>query len=336
VQTTVGDIYGNKIYEWLVRKEPLSYVPLLITPLLWRRVAFLFWAAPPLAKKAPDSDHRSRMKCVPVKDFFIGPGQPLAVICGPCVIEGEEHTLNAASALKEIFSKRHVSFIFKASYDKANRSSVHSFRGPGIEKGLEILQRVQRELNLPIVTDVHSPVEAILAGSICEMIQIPAFLSRQTDLIAAAASTKAAINVKKGQFMAPWEMQNVVEKILSCNNDRIVLTDRGTSFGYNNLVSDMRSIPIMQKFGFPVCFDASHSVQLPGGLGTSSGGQREFIPTLARSAIAAGCNALFIEAHPDPASAKSDAATVLPFSELERLLMEIERLYDTLSSFASL
>jgi 2-dehydro-3-deoxyphosphooctonate aldolase (KDO 8-P synthase) len=276
------------------------------------------------------------MKHVPVKDFFIGPGKPLAVICGPCVMEGEEHTLQAASALKSIFSKFHFSFIFKASYDKANRSSVHSFRGPGIDKGLSILERVQKELDLPVITDVHSPDEAIQAGNVCEMIQIPAFLSRQTDLIAAAASTKASINVKKGQFMAPWEMKNVVEKILSCGNDRILLTDRGTSFGYNNLVSDMRSIPIMQAFGFPVCFDASHSVQLPGGLGTSSGGQREFIPTLARSAVAAGCNALFIEAHPDPTSAKSDAATVLPFSELERLLMEIERLYDALSSLALL
>ncbi|MCC6127848.1 MAG: 3-deoxy-8-phosphooctulonate synthase [Chlamydiae bacterium] len=276
------------------------------------------------------------MKHVPVKDFFIGPSNPLAIICGPCVIEGEEHTLEAARALKSIFSKFHFSFIFKASYDKANRSSVNSFRGVGIDKGLAILQHVQKELDLPVVTDVHSPAEAIQAADVCEMIQIPAFLSRQTDLIAAAASTKAAINVKKGQFMAPWEMKNVVEKILSCGNDRILLTDRGTSFGYNNLVSDMRAIPIMQALGFPVCFDASHSVQLPGGLGTSSGGQREFIPTLARSAVAAGCNALFIEAHPDPASAKSDAATVLPFSELERLLLEIERLYDALSSLALL
>lgn len=251
-------------------------------------------------------------------------------------MEGEEHTLQAASILKSIFSKFNFSFIFKASYDKANRSSVHSFRGPGIDKGLSILERVQKELDLPVITDVHSPAEAIQAGSVCEMIQIPAFLSRQTDLIAAAASTKAVINVKKGQFMSPREMENVVEKLLSCGKDGIMLTDRGTSFGYNNLVSDMRAIPIMQTFGFPVCFDASHSVQLPGGLGTSSGGQREFIPTLARCAVAAGCNALFIEAHPDPASAKSDAATVLPFSELERLLKEIERLYDAISSLASL
>lgn len=273
------------------------------------------------------------MKCIAIKDFLIGPREPLAIICGPCVMESEEHTFDAAAELKELFSKHSFSFIFKASYDKANRSSIHSFRGPGIEKGLQILQRIQKELDLPVITDVHSPEEAILAGSICEMIQIPAFLSRQTDLIAAAASTKAAINVKKGQFMAPWEMKNVVEKILSCGNDRILLTDRGTSFGYNNLVSDMRAIPIMQKFGFPVCFDASHSTQLPGGLGSVSGGQREFIPTLTRAAVAAGCNALFIEAHPKPDQALSDAATVLSFVALAHLLNEVERLYDALSSF---
>jgi 2-dehydro-3-deoxyphosphooctonate aldolase (KDO 8-P synthase) len=275
------------------------------------------------------------IELVNVKNFWIGPKQPLTVICGPCVIESEEHTLRMAEDLKTLFSAHPFSFIFKACYDKANRSSIHSFRGPGIEKGLKILERVQKELDLPVITDVHSPEEALIAGSICDMIQIPAFLSRQTDLIAAAASTKSAINVKKGQFMAPWEMKNVVDKILSCDQRRILLTDRGTSFGYNNLVSDMRSIPIMQKFGFPVCFDASHSAQLPGGLGTSSGGQREFIPTLAKCAVAAGCNALFIEAHPDPAAAKSDAATVMPFDELSRLLREVEILYELQSSFAN-
>ncbi len=269
------------------------------------------------------------MELVKVKDFFIGPKQPLTVICGPCVMESEEHTFEAAKTLKELFSAFPFSFIFKASYDKANRSSVHSFRGPGLEKGLQILERIQKELDLPVLTDIHSPEEAVLAGNVCDAIQIPAFLSRQTDLIAAAASTKAVINVKKGQFMAPWEMKNVVDKILSCGHRGIVLTDRGTSFGYNNLVSDMRAIPIMQSLGFPVCFDASHSVQLPGGLGSSSGGQREFIPTLARCAIAAGCNALFIEAHPDPAAAKSDAATVMPFHGLKQLLREVDMLYQT-------
>ncbi|MBS0625088.1 MAG: 3-deoxy-8-phosphooctulonate synthase [Verrucomicrobia bacterium] len=272
------------------------------------------------------------MELVEVKDFLIGPGQPLAVICGPCVMESEEHTLRAAEELKKIFAPRKFSFIFKASYDKANRSSIRSFRGPGAAKGLKILKKIKQEFDLPVTTDVHSPEEATAAGSVCDILQIPAFLSRQTDLIAAAAQTGAAVNVKKGQFMAPWDMKNVVDKILSCQNRRIILTDRGTSFGYNNLVSDMRAIPIMQKFGFPVCFDASHSVQLPGGLGNASGGQREFIPTLARCAVAAGCNALFIEAHPDPASAKSDAASVMPYDELELLLAEIERLYDVMQS----
>lgn len=268
------------------------------------------------------------MQQVPIRDFLIGPGQPLTLICGPCVIESEEHTLLCAQALQTILSKTSIQFIFKASYDKANRSSIHSFRGPGMDEGLRILEKVREEFDLPVLTDIHSPEEATVAGAICDIIQIPAFLSRQTDLIAAAGATKAAINVKKGQFLSPWEMKNVVEKLLSTGNQKILLTDRGTSFGYNNLVSDFRSIPIMQGFGFPVCFDASHSVQLPGGLGTASGGQREFIPTLAKCAVAAGCNALFIEAHPDPAKAKSDAATVLPFEELKTLLPILEKLYD--------
>lgn len=271
------------------------------------------------------------MELVKIKNFAIGKNQPLAIICGPCVIESEEFALRTAEQLLEIFSSFSFSFIFKASYDKANRSSIHSFRGPGIDEGLRILQRIQKEFDLPVTTDVHSPEEAILAGSVCDIIQIPAFLCRQTDLIAAAASTPAVVNVKKGQFVSPWDMSNVVEKITSCNNRRIILTDRGTSFGYNNLVSDMRAIPIMQKFGFPVCFDATHSAQLPGGLGTISGGQREFIPTLAKSAVAAGCNALFMEAHPDPAKAKSDAATVLPYDMLKSLLRDVERIYEACS-----
>ena len=275
-----------------------------------------------------ETTHREAVELVPIQEWHIGPGQPLASICGPCVIEGEEETLRSAEALQRIFRRRNVNFIFKASYDKANRSSVTSFRGPGMERGLQILERVKRELGLPILTDVHTPEEALVAGQICDVIQIPAFLCRQTDLIIAAAQTPAAINVKKGQFLSPWEMKNVVEKLLSCGHRRFILTDRGTSFGYNNLVSDMRAIPIMRQFGFPVCFDASHSVQLPGGLGTSSGGQREFIPTLAKAAVAAGCDAIFIEAHENPAQAKSDAATVMPYDALEKLLRQLERLYD--------
>lgn len=267
------------------------------------------------------------MKNVAVKNFFIGKGEPLTIIAGPCVIESEAHTLQSAEALKKILSRFNCNFIFKSSYDKANRTSIHSFRGPGLEEGLRILQRVQKELDLPVVTDVHTVEEATAAGEVCEVLQIPAFLCRQTDLIVAAAQTGKVVQVKKGQFLAPWDMKNIVDKIVSAGNENIVLVDRGTTFGYNNLVSDMRGIPIMQKFGFPVCFDATHSVQLPGGAGTSSGGQREFIPVLAKAAIAAGANALFLEAHPTPAAAKSDASSMLGFSELEQLLTVVEKLY---------
>lgn len=272
------------------------------------------------------------MHKVPVKDFFIGEGQPLAIMTGPCVIESEEHTLRCAEALKKIFDKRNINLIFKTSYDKANRSSLKSFRGPGLEKGLRILQRVQKELDLPVVTDAHSVAEASAVGDVCEIIQIPAFLCRQTDLIIAAAETKAIVSVKKGQFMAPWDMGNVVDKIRGSGNPNIILVDRGVSFGYNNLVSDMRCIPIMQGFGVPVCFDATHSVQLPGGLGDSSGGQREFIPVLAKAALAAGANCLFIETHPDPAHAKSDAASVLDLKEFPKLLTKLEQIYEVINS----
>lgn len=274
------------------------------------------------------------MKDVLVKDFLIGKKQSLAVMSGPCVIESEDDALFAADALVRMFRDlKGVNFIYKSSYDKANRSAYSSFRGPGLEKGLKILQRVKKEFNIPVLTDIHSPEEAIAAGQVCDILQIPAFLCRQTDLIVAAAQTGAAINVKKGQFMAPWDMQNVVEKIIASGNEKIILTDRGTTFGYNNLVSDMRTIPIMQRFGFPVCFDASHSVQIPGGLGHASGGQREFIPTLARSAIAAGCNCLFIESHPDPSQAKSDKDSVYPFSELPKLISELLQLYRLIQGF---
>lgn len=271
------------------------------------------------------------MHSTKVKDFIIGENQPLTFICGPCVIESEEHTLFCASELQKMFAKTGFNFIFKASYDKANRSSVHSFRGPGLDQGLKILQRVQNEFGLPVITDVHSEEEAAIAGDICDMIQIPAFLCRQTDLIAAAGRTKAAVNVKKGQFLAPWDMKNVIEKLLSVGCENILLTERGISFGYNNLVSDMRSIPIMKQLGYPVCFDASHSTQLPGGLGTSSGGQREFIPVLSAASVAAGCNALFIECHPDPANAKSDASTVMPFDGLEKLLHRLEKIHHAMN-----
>lgn len=268
------------------------------------------------------------MREVVVRKYIIGEKRPLTIICGPCVIESEDFALRAAAELQEIFSHTPFQFIFKASYDKANRTSIHSFRGPGIDQGLKILSRIQREFDLPVLTDIHTTEEALIAGEVCDVIQIPAFLCRQTDLIIAAGQTPAAVNVKKGQFVSPWDMKNVVEKLLACGKQNIILTDRGTSFGYNNLVSDMRAIPIMQSFGFPVCFDATHSAQLPGGLGTASGGQREFIPTLAKASIAAGANALFIEAHPDPAHAKSDAGTVMPYDALKTLLSQVERLYE--------
>lgn len=270
------------------------------------------------------------MQRVKVGDFFIGEGEPLTVVSGPCVIENEEHTMKCAEFLSAFFQKRNVSFIFKSSYDKANRSSIHSFRGPGIEEGLKILEKVRKTFSIPVFTDVHSPEEAREAADVCDVIQIPAFLCRQTDLLTAAGKYGVVVNVKKGQFMAPWDMKNVVEKLVSTGNEQILLTDRGTSFGYNNLVSDMRAIPVMQQLGYPVLFDATHSVQLPGGLGTLSGGQREFIPTLSRAAIAAGCNGIYAESHPDPQLAKSDGASVLPFSALTELVDSWIGIYEAL------
>lgn len=275
------------------------------------------------------------MQQVPIGTFLVGENQPLTVFCGPCVMESEDFTLQTADELKELFSHFPFQFVFKASYDKANRSSIHSFRGPGLDNGLKILQRIQRELNLPVITDVHSVHDAARAGAVCDVIQIPAFLCRQTDLIIAAADTPAAINVKKGQFLSPWDMKNVVDKLVACGNRKIILTDRGSTFGYNNLISDMRAIPIMQSFGFPVCFDATHSAQLPGSQGTVTGGQREFIPTLTKAAVAAGVNALFIEAHPNPSAAKSDATTVMPYNDLKILLAQVERLYSCINEPSS-
>lgn len=271
------------------------------------------------------------MKRLKLKNFYIGKGEKLTLMMGPCVIESEEHTLKCAEFLKKMVENRSVNFIFKASYDKANRSSIHSFRGPGLEAGLKILEKVQKELDLPVISDVHSEEEAKRAGEVLDCLQIPAFLCRQTDLIFAAAKTGKLISVKKGQFMAPLDMKNVVEKIHSAGNERVILTERGTSFGYNNLVCDMRSIPMMQSFGVPVCFDATHAVQLPGGLGNMSGGDRKYIPTLALSAIAAGAECLFLEAHPDPENAKSDSKTVIDFKDLPALLDKIEKVYEVIS-----
>ncbi len=275
------------------------------------------------------------MKKIQIKNVTIGEGSALTVVSGPCVIENEEHALRTAEFLKTLFSKTPLQFIYKSSYDKANRSSVHSYRGPGLEQGLKILEKVKQEFDLPIFTDVHSPEEAYAAAEICDIIQIPAFLCRQTDLLLAAGRSGAVVNIKKGQFMAPWDMGNVIEKITSTGNEGILLTERGFSFGYNNLVTDFRSIPIMQRSGYPVLFDATHSVQLPGGLGNQSGGQREFVPLLARAAIAAGCNGIYAESHPCPEEAKSDAACVLDFKDLPRLVDEWTKLYETMASLQS-
>lgn len=265
---------------------------------------------------------------VSVKDFTIGEGQPLAVMSGPCVIEGEENTLRTAEELKRIFNSRNISFIFKSSYDKANRSSIESYRGPGIEEGLRILEKVKRELNVPVVTDVHSPEQATAAGEVVDVLQIPAFLCRQTDLLVAAGKTGAVVSIKKGQFLAPWDMVHAIEKVRSTGNEKVIAVDRGTTFGYNNLVSDFRAIPIMQDLGVPVCFDATHSVQLPGGLGSKSGGQREFIPVLAKAAVAVGADCLFMEAHPNPKEGKSDAASMIDLKELPRVLDDLLRIYE--------
>ena len=273
------------------------------------------------------------MRAVPVRNFHIGEGHALAFVAGPCVIESEDHCLYCAQTLKEIFSHHWMNFIFKASYDKANRSSIDTYRGPGLQEGLRILQKVKENFDLPIITDVHTPEEARAAAEVCDLIQIPAFLCRQTDLLVAAGKTGKPIEIKKGQFMAPWDMENAVKKILSTGNENIIIAERGTTFGYNNLVSDMRSIPIMKKFGFPILYDATHSVQLPGAAGTSSGGDREFVPILAKAALVSGANAIYMEAHPEPARAKSDAATQISFKELPKILFEIDQLFTVMSNW---
>lgn len=248
------------------------------------------------------------------------------LIAGPCVIESEKSALAHAKAIKGITDKFKVPFIFKASYDKANRSSITSYRGPGPDKGLPILKRVKDELGVPVLSDVHSVEEVKSAESILDVLQIPAFLSRQTDLLLAAAKTKKCVNIKKGQFLSPWGIKNAIEKIESTGNKNIIVTERGTSFGYNMLVSDFRSVVIMKKFGYPVCFDASHSVQLPGGLGKVSGGSPEFIEPLAACACVCGADAIFIEVHENPKKALSDGPNMLKLSELGKFLKKIKKL----------
>ena len=274
---------------------------------------------------------RSGASEVQVGNLWIGGGHPLVLIAGPCVIEEEGETRRMAENLKRIAEETRIPFIFKSSYDKANRSHVSSFRGPGLKRGLEILARIRTELEVPVLSDVHSPEEAREASSILDILQIPAFLCRQTDLLLAASGTGKPINVKKGQFLAPWDMKNVVEKIESTGSVAIVLTERGTSFGYNNLVVDFRSLPIMAEWGYPVVFDATHSVQLPGGLGSTSGGQRQYVSVLARAAVAVGCDGLFLEVHEDPDRAPCDGPNMIAMRDLPEILKPLQEIHDLLS-----
>jgi len=265
-------------------------------------------------------------KLVKAGKVEIGGGQPLAVIAGPCVIESKESALRHAAALKEIADRVGVAYIFKSSYDKANRSSVNSFRGLGLAKGLEILAEVKTKIGVPILTDVHEIGQIAAVKEVADILQIPAFLCRQTDFVIAVAQSGRVVNVKKGQFLAPWDMGNVVDKIRSAGNEQILLTERGASFGYNNLVSDMRSLVVMRELGYPVVFDATHSLQLPGGLGHASGGERKFIPALARAGVAAGIDALFMEVHEDPDHALSDGPNSLALENFESLLKVVKQI----------
>jgi 2-dehydro-3-deoxyphosphooctonate aldolase (KDO 8-P synthase) len=261
---------------------------------------------------------------VQIEDISIGYSHPLVLISGPCVIEGEDITFEIASFLKSLTQELNIPFVFKASYDKANRTSIRSYRGPGIEKGLETLYRIKTELGVKIISDVHQVSEIAQAARVLDIIQIPAFLCRQTDFILAVAKTGKPVNIKKGQFLAPWDMANVVEKLASVGNRRLLITERGAMFGYNNLVTDFRGIKIMQDTGYPVIFDATHSVQLPGGSGTSSGGQREFAPILARAAVAAGADGIFMEVHKNPDKALCDGPNSLKLDSLRELLLQLK------------
>ncbi len=263
---------------------------------------------------------------IPLHSLRLGGKNPLFLIAGPCVIESESHARKMAESVAKIAADAGVPYIFKASYDKANRSSSKSFRGPGAKEGLRILAKIKSDLRLPILTDIHEREQAAPAAEVVDILQIPAFLSRQTDLLEAAAKTNRIVNVKKAQFLSPWDMKNVVEKLAATGNDNIMLTERGASFGYQNLVVDVRSFPIMKKFGYPVIFDATHSVQLPGGQGNASGGQPEFIEPLARAAVAAGVDGVFLETHDNPAEALSDGPNALPLSQLPQLLARLKEL----------
>ena len=272
------------------------------------------------------------MNTVHIADLTIEEKGPLFLIAGPCVIENEDTTFKVAAFLKETSDLLDIPVIFKSSYDKANRTSLDSYRGPGIDRGLEILDRVKRETGLPILSDVHETAEIEKVSQVLDVIQIPAFLCRQTDLLLAASRTGLPVNIKKGQFLSPWAIEQAIGKVRSSGNTNILVTERGTSFGYNNLIVDMRSIVIMKRFGFPVVFDGTHSVQLPGSAGTSSGGQREYVEYLARAAVAAGANGLFLEIHPQPESALCDGPNALPMDQVRPLLSLLKEIHSLVHS----
>lgn len=263
------------------------------------------------------------VKIVKIGHIEIGGNRPLVLIAGPCVIESEDQVRKTIEGLKEITDEINIPFIFKSSYDKANRTSIKSYRGPGLNKGLEILEKVKREFDIPLLVDVHQIEEVKLVSKVADILQVPAFLCRQTDLIISIARTGKPINVKKGQFLAPWDMQNVIEKIESTGNKNILLTERGSCFGYNNLVVDMKSLPIIRSFGYPVVFDATHSVQKPGGKGTTTAGEREYVPFLAQAAVATGIDGLFLEVHPQPEKALSDGPNMIRLSRVKELLEKL-------------
>ena len=266
-----------------------------------------------------------------IKNIKVGGKNPLFLIAGPCVIESPQVTFEVAQMLKRLTGRLKIPYIFKASYDKANRSSVDSYRGPGLEKGLKILAEVKKRFDVPVLSDVHSVEEVSAAAEVLDVLQIPAFLSRQTDLIQAAARTGKTLNLKKGQFLAPWDMKNAIKKAEAVGAERIILTERGTCFGYNNLVSDFRSIPIMRRLGYPVVYDATHSVQLPGGLGTRSGGEREMVSFLARAAVACGVDGIFLEVHPNPDEALCDGPNMMALDAVGDLLKQLLKIREALS-----
>ena len=275
------------------------------------------------------------LRSIPIGAFRIGAGEPLVLIAGPCVIESEAHAMKMAERLTKIAAKAKVPLVFKASYDKANRSSVSSFRGPGLTGGLEILRKIKERFRVPVLTDIHEPDQARAAAEVCDVLQVPAFLSRQTDLLTAAGKTGRVVNLKKGQFLSPWEMANAVAKVKRAGNNKVIITERGVSFGYNNLVVDMRSFPILAKTGCPIIFDVTHSVQLPGGQGHASGGQPEFIEPLARAGTAVGVDGIFLEVHDRPERALSDGSNALRLDRLPELLAKLKPIAQLVRSWGA-